>query len=225
MLDSDGDGIYDTIEINGVRIQNGKVVYTDPYKADTDGDGVSDFDELGGLPYNFIVQWNSEEFVSTINYQSSNPNIFELNTEETIDGYKVVNNFEYLPYAKDNYDEIFIEDTGKKNLRGESIYGLCNIYNSNPNELMKIRADEIVTKVIIQELLMHNGKVDIMKDASNFLIRYVLKQDERNFYDSKEILRSSDIARDIWALDVYYLMLAAEKYLKKDQTVIFSTIT
>lgn len=49
-LDSDGDGLYDTYEINGMRIQNGTVVYTDPYSTDTDGDGISDCDEMGGLP-------------------------------------------------------------------------------------------------------------------------------------------------------------------------------
>lgn len=46
--DTDGDGLYDVYEINGMRLSNGRIVYTDPNKSDTDGDGISDYDAMGG---------------------------------------------------------------------------------------------------------------------------------------------------------------------------------
>lgn len=47
--DTDGDGLYDTWEIAGMRLANGKIIYSNPMKADTDGDGLSDKKEMGGL--------------------------------------------------------------------------------------------------------------------------------------------------------------------------------
>lgn len=38
--DTDKDGLYDVLETAGIRIQNGKIIYTDPTKKDTDGDGL-----------------------------------------------------------------------------------------------------------------------------------------------------------------------------------------
>lgn len=35
--DSDGDGLYDILESGGIRTQNGKIIYTNPYSKDTDG--------------------------------------------------------------------------------------------------------------------------------------------------------------------------------------------
>lgn len=45
--DTDGDGLYDIYERAGMKLPNGRIVYTDPNKADTDGDGLSDFEETG----------------------------------------------------------------------------------------------------------------------------------------------------------------------------------
>ena len=42
MTDTDGDGLYDVYETKGMRIQNGRVITTNPFLADSDGDSVSD---------------------------------------------------------------------------------------------------------------------------------------------------------------------------------------
>lgn len=45
--DTDGDGLFDVYETVGVRLENGKVIHTDPNLKDTDGDGLTDYEEVG----------------------------------------------------------------------------------------------------------------------------------------------------------------------------------
>lgn len=45
--DSDNDGISDYEEVHGIRLIDGKIIFTDPNNPDTDGDGINDGDELG----------------------------------------------------------------------------------------------------------------------------------------------------------------------------------
>lgn len=49
LLDSDGDGLPDVIEIAGWKAVGGTVYVTDPHNADTDADGLSDGEEAGPL--------------------------------------------------------------------------------------------------------------------------------------------------------------------------------
>lgn len=47
-FDSDGDGLLDVWEINGMKVQGFEFpIYTNPYKADSDEDGLSDGEEMG----------------------------------------------------------------------------------------------------------------------------------------------------------------------------------
>lgn len=56
--DTDGDGLYDAIEVAGIRLENGKVIYTDPTLADTDGDGKLDGEEI--IPQAMIKEFPEE---------------------------------------------------------------------------------------------------------------------------------------------------------------------
>ncbi len=49
LSDTDGDGVPDDIEISGVPMPSGKLVFLDPTNPDTDGDGLSDGEEVGKL--------------------------------------------------------------------------------------------------------------------------------------------------------------------------------
>ncbi|MFC6758243.1 MULTISPECIES: hypothetical protein [Haloarcula] len=44
--DTDGDGLPDSIELNGIPLGNGRTVETDPLDPDTDGDGLEDGEEI-----------------------------------------------------------------------------------------------------------------------------------------------------------------------------------
>ena len=47
--DSDGDGLYDSYETEGMVLPNGTCITSDPLNADTDGDGIRDGEEMGSL--------------------------------------------------------------------------------------------------------------------------------------------------------------------------------
>lgn len=49
--DADGDGLYDIFETAGMRLANGRIIYTDPTNPDTDGDNLTDYQETG-IVYN-----------------------------------------------------------------------------------------------------------------------------------------------------------------------------
>ena len=49
--DTDGDGLSDFVETNGIRDGVGNIYYTDPKEPDTDGDGLEDGVEVGIRPY------------------------------------------------------------------------------------------------------------------------------------------------------------------------------
>lgn len=67
MTDTDSDGLYDVFEINGMRIQNGNIYYTNPYVADSDGDGINDFEEMGTF--------------SNVFHSRSNPNLVDSDND------------------------------------------------------------------------------------------------------------------------------------------------
>lgn len=73
ITDSDGDGLYDVYEMNGMKLSNGQVVYCNPNCKDTDKDGISDYDELGGLPGTTKVYVGTDLYSCTIFHGKRNP--------------------------------------------------------------------------------------------------------------------------------------------------------
>ncbi len=221
MIDSDGDGLYDTYEVNGIRIQNGTIAYTDPQKADTDGDGVSDFDELGGLPASLVV--SSNQYVTTINFQKSDPNDANSTGKRLKEGYMIVEDFDYLPYNKSTYEDIFVKDTYTTDCNGQKVYGRYNIYNSRPDELSQEEISKIRSLVEIQSsILQCTAWKDILALPNFFLKKYIYNREGRHFYFAEEVLIRNGCARDIMAQDVWNLMHAAEDYLEPNETIFIS---
>lgn len=65
--DTDGDGLYDAVETAGIRLQNGKIIYTDPADSDTDDDGLLDGEEIDPTPIKSNkTKYNDDGTVQTV---------------------------------------------------------------------------------------------------------------------------------------------------------------
>lgn len=210
-LDSDGDGLYDTYEINGMRIQNGMIVYTDPYCYDTDGDGISDCDEMGGLPDHWKHHMNGNEYTNIINRINSDPN----HSNRVLDGnYMLVDNIDYLPYTMNQYENIFLLDTGKTDYEGNEIYGLYNIFNSDPDQLTQAEIQDILNRTIMQCVIT----CKLAPRAQTFILDYLYNHQNRYYYDATSIFGVNDSV-NAFERNINPLMVAAMEYIQPGETI------
>jgi hypothetical protein len=84
--DSDGDGLYDSVERGSCGIWDGRgqCLDTDPYLADTDGDGLNDSEEIGTLK-----QVNGREYYALV----SNPTVRDTDGDGLSDKQEVEGSF------------------------------------------------------------------------------------------------------------------------------------
>ena len=65
--DADNDGLYDAVEVAGIRVQNGQIIHgCDPTKKDTDNDGLIDGQEIDPTIRIKNTFWCTPEIVETI---------------------------------------------------------------------------------------------------------------------------------------------------------------
>lgn len=198
-----------------MRIQNGTVAYTDPYNADTDGDGINDYNELGGVPNNWICYADSREFTCVINKQVSDPN--DINSVgRALDGrYVFVEDLYQLPYADLTYRAIFTENTKKLDSNGYFIYGLCNIFESNLQELTTTEAQEIVTEVLTQcDITKY-----VLPNASRNLRQYISASANKYNFNALDAIAECDSAYNAFAQDMYDILCAAISYLEPNEEI------
>ena len=116
MTDSDGDGLYDVYEVNGMKIQNGQIIKTDPNKADSDNDGVSDFDEIGCAPISEVVKFAKSEYSCVLFKSKSNPLELDSDGDGFPDKYVETLSTEiYYPYDDPNPFKSDVTETTLKN--------------------------------------------------------------------------------------------------------------
>ncbi|MCX9014819.1 MAG: hypothetical protein OIN89_08520 [Candidatus Methanoperedens sp.] len=71
-IDSDGDGLSDKDEINGMRTAMGIIFFTDPHKPDTDGDGLNDGEEMGPVMEETRGEFKGQHYYYLFSYPSPN---------------------------------------------------------------------------------------------------------------------------------------------------------
>lgn len=84
--DTDGDGLYDIYEKAGMKLSNGKVIFTSASMKDTDGDGLSDFQETG-IIYNVDNRYIGNGQSTTVSYfkMRSNPTMKDTDRDGIMD--------------------------------------------------------------------------------------------------------------------------------------------
>lgn len=114
MTDTDGDGLYDVYETNGMRLSNGQIVYTDPTKADSDGDGINDYDAMGGEPVQEEYRLNGNAYSCTLNhavvYGKLSPDFIYVDGTINPDGKQYYGEMEYVPFSNEYRFRVYEEE-------------------------------------------------------------------------------------------------------------------
>ena len=122
MSDSDQDGVPDDIEISGIPMPNGELVYTDPNEKHSDkddehpeGDGLTDGEEVGKLVRQTPLSWTPEEYVKyKFTFKIvSNPTEIDSDGDGLLDSGAIYNNFQQKIAPQDPTP---LEYTGPKNV-------------------------------------------------------------------------------------------------------------
>ncbi len=140
LTDSDGDGLYDVYEINGMRLSNGQIVYTDPNNPDTDGDGINDFDAMGGLPVVEDYRINGDVYSCTLNhsplYGKLPSEFIYVDGTMNANGKQYYGEMEYIPYSESfRYNKYEKEKDINIFKEKRTVYGEAGVYKAYYDKL------------------------------------------------------------------------------------------
>lgn len=204
--DTDGDGLYDVYETAGMRLQNGKIIYTDPLLKDTDGDGLEDGQEIdpemkqlyaSGMPSD-VAEIQPYYFV-----MYSDPNSEDGDSDGILDNQEVNSNYESYysnPLLKDSdYDGI--------------------VDFSDPQPLMKNKMEEINwetwSEINLKEYMEKRNITEVIfkgvhsvKFGNYHTSVLVFASTESDYYDSEHFTQIGEDWSDNWK-DIHYVTLGA----------------
>ncbi len=210
--DSDGDGLPDIVEKNGMRNQFGDIIYTDPLNADTDNDGISDGLEMG----RFIVDENVSDDdlkngVDRFAYfkMLSNPTVYDTKKEYSPlpgireeyeiseDKTKVTLKITIVNKGILNWDNNTLQDIKNANINIELPECLGNKIDTNIGDI-KAGEENVFTQVFNYDL----AKCDCEKHKLNIKI----SADNINIINSELMVKGLK----------WYENLTEEEYLSED---------
>ncbi len=134
--DTDKDGLYDVYELKGMRMSNGKIVYTDPNQSDSNGDGISDYDAMGGKPVVEKYFFGTNQYACTLNhakvYGKLSPEFIYVDGKMNSDGRRYPSKMDYIPYSNDfihnKYDKWFKPEVLDENRATYGDAGVHKLY-------------------------------------------------------------------------------------------------
>lgn len=149
IIDSDGDGLYDVYEINGMHLSNGQIVYTDPNNPDTDGDGISDYDAVGGEPVVEKYTINGDVYSCTIHhapvYGRLPDEFIYVDGRMNTDGKRYYGKMDYVPYS-----DKFLEEKYRQIIKpvvfdqSREAYGAAGVHGLYADKLLNISELELL---------------------------------------------------------------------------------
>lgn len=192
--DTDNDGIPDLIETTGMRNQYGKIIKTNPNKADTDDDGISDGIEMGTVVVNDDVnETDKANNISEYIYfeMISDPTIYNENTE-----YNPKVSTEHSVSVSDDKSNIEFSFNIKNTAEMMSTNTNGNIINALKNAEATVTIPECCS--IIKSLIYDLGNIS---SGQTYQIQETLIHDSTKCSGSKHIiglLIQSDNLKDIY---------------------------
>lgn len=124
LSDKDKDGLPDDIEISGIPMPNGKLVFTDPNKADSDEDGLDDGYEVGKMRRSQYFPSDVPDYAVSYKFSfnvTSNPTIVDSDGDVYADGPE-----DSLNNGKINDPRPFECDVFTYNLQNQSYVSIDN---------------------------------------------------------------------------------------------------
>ena len=147
--DSDGDGLPDYYERNGMRLSNGTLLYTDPFKTDTDGDGISDYDEAGGLPVWEEYVMDGKTYRALVHHPASYHKLSSefIYVDGRLNGNGIVENgrMEYVPYSDEFKKELYNQDQQYRPQvfeKTKTTYGIAGVHGLYSDKTGEIAAEQ-----------------------------------------------------------------------------------
>ncbi len=156
MTDTDGDGLYDVFEANGMRLSNGQIVYTDPKKKDTDGDGIGDFDAMGGRPITETFTFDGNTYSCTLNhtkvYGKLSPEFIYVDGTPNSDGKQYYGKMSYITCPNNYYfDKYEIKKSYELFGASRDYYGAARIHNLFKDKLLDVSYIDKYTYLTIND--------------------------------------------------------------------------
>ncbi|MEV6598887.1 VWA domain-containing protein [Actinoplanes sp. NPDC051346] len=159
--DTDGDGLFDCIELRGFRGDGGRTYVTDPTQADTDGDGLTDGDEAGEpIDFNELYTRNPTAWAKKL--ADGAPITYRLYSDPTTDDtdHDRLNDADELdlelsPWVKDSDGDQLIDgyevleantDPENKNTDGDHWDDTYEVDHEDDEDLSPLFFDERVSK-------------------------------------------------------------------------------
>ena len=101
--DTDGDGLYDVYEVNGMMLSNGKIIYSDVNKKNSILGNATDAECMGIAPVTEQFSIDGETFTSVLwhapVYNTLSPDFIYVDGRRNTDGSYIDTMFNYIPYS------------------------------------------------------------------------------------------------------------------------------